>query len=57
MVSYGLQIEPQFGFNFDQIKEMVQYAEQNKFSHAWFSDHFMMTADSTETLAYECFTA
>jgi len=57
MVSYGLQIEPQFGFNFEQIKEMVQFAENNKFSHAWFSDHFMMTADSTETLAYECFTA
>jgi len=57
MVTYGLQIEPQFGFNFEQIKEMVQFAEKNKFSHAWFSDHFMMTADSTETLAYECFTA
>ncbi|MCG3220640.1 MAG: LLM class flavin-dependent oxidoreductase [Candidatus Heimdallarchaeota archaeon] len=57
MVSYGLQVEPQFGFDFKQIKEMVQFAEKNKFSHAWFSDHFMVTADSTDVLAYECFTA
>ncbi len=57
MTFYGLQVEPQFGFNFEQIKDMVQFAENNKFTHAWFSDHFMMTADATDTLAYECFTA
>ena len=57
MATYGLQIEPQFGYNFEQIKEMVQAAEQNGFSHAWFSDHFMLTADSTDVIAYECFTA
>jgi len=57
MISYGLQVEPQFGFDFTQIKDMVQFAEMNNFSHAWFSDHFMMTADAVDTLAYECFTA
>ncbi len=57
MVSYGLQIEPQFGFDFKQIKEMVQLAEKSKFSHAWFSDHFMLSADATDVLAYECFTS
>ncbi len=57
MTFFGLQIEPQFGFGFTQIREMVQFAENNSFSHAWFSDHFMMTADAVNTLAYECFTA
>ncbi len=57
MISYGLQIEPQFGYNFEEIKDMVLFAEQNGFSHAWFSDHFMLTADSTDVNAYECFTA
>ncbi len=57
MATYGLQIEPQFGYDFEQIKEMVQAAEKSGFSHAWFSDHFMLTADSTDVLAYECFTA
>lgn len=57
MVSFGLQIEPQFGFDFKQIKDMVQFAENHNFSHAWFSDHFMLAADSIDVRAYECFTA
>ncbi|NPD88367.1 MAG: LLM class flavin-dependent oxidoreductase [Asgard group archaeon] len=57
MTSFGVQIEPQFGFTFDEIKDIVQYAEVIGMTHAWFSDHFMMTADSTDILAYECFTA
>ncbi len=56
-INYGVQIEPQFGYNFKQIYDIVQSAEINKFSHAWFSDHFMMTKDSTDLTSYECFTA
>ena len=53
----GVQIEPQFGYNFDQIKTILQGAEQYGFSHAWFSDHFMMREDSTDLISYECFSA
>ena len=57
MTYYGVQIEPQFGYNFNEIKEIVQFAEKVGFSHAWFSDHFMLAADSKDVTAYECFTS
>lgn len=56
-LSYGVQIEPQFGYNFDQIFAICQAAEESSFSHAWFSDHFMMTKDSIDLISYECFAA
>ncbi|MHA2504585.1 MAG: LLM class flavin-dependent oxidoreductase, partial [Candidatus Kariarchaeaceae archaeon] len=56
-VYFGVQIEPQFGYDFDQIDAILKAAEQSGFSHAWFSDHFMMRADSTDLVSYECFTA
>ncbi len=57
MKSYGVQIEPQFGFNFDEIKNIVQYAEEIDFTHAWFSDHFMLRADSIDQNSFECIMA
>ncbi|MFV2014706.1 MAG: LLM class flavin-dependent oxidoreductase, partial [Candidatus Heimdallarchaeota archaeon] len=56
-IKYGVQIEPQFGYNFQQIYDICHSAENNNFNHAWFSDHFMMTKDSTDLTSYECFTA
>ena len=56
-MNFGVQIEPQFGYEFQQIYDICQAAENNGFSHAWFSDHFMMTKDSTDLTSYECFTA
>lgn len=56
-INYGVQIEPQFGYDFNQIYEICKSAEENNFSHAWFSDHFMMTKDSTDQISYEAFTA
>ncbi len=57
MTYFGVQIEPQFGYNLQQISDICIAAEQNGFSHAWFSDHFMLTKDSTEVIAYEAFAA
>ncbi|MCY3410341.1 MAG: LLM class flavin-dependent oxidoreductase [Candidatus Heimdallarchaeota archaeon] len=57
MVNFAVQIEPQFGYNFTEIYDICQAAENSGFSHAWFSDHFMMTADSIDLTSYECFTA
>ena len=56
-LNYGVQIEPQFGYEFQQIYDIVKSAEKNQFSHAWFSDHFMMTEKSVDLTSYECFTA
>ncbi|RMG37036.1 MAG: LLM class flavin-dependent oxidoreductase [Methanobacteriota archaeon] len=55
MTYFGVQIEPQFGYNLQQISDICIAAEQNGFSHAWFSDHFMLTKDSTDVIAYEAF--
>jgi len=57
MITYGVQIEPQFGYNFEDIKNIVQTAEKNNFSHAWFSDHFLLQADSKDLECQECITA
>jgi alkanesulfonate monooxygenase SsuD/methylene tetrahydromethanopterin reductase-like flavin-dependent oxidoreductase (luciferase family) len=57
MKSYGVQIEPQFGFTFEEIKNIVQYAEEIGWTHAWFSDHFMLTAESIKQNSFECIMA
>ncbi|MHA2250276.1 MAG: LLM class flavin-dependent oxidoreductase [Candidatus Kariarchaeaceae archaeon] len=56
-VKLGVQIEPQFGYDFKQIYAILEGAEECGFSHAWFSDHFMMTKDSIDLISYEAFTA
>lgn len=56
-VSYGVQIEPQFGYDYPQIYKILEAAESHNFSHAWFSDHFMMTKDSSDLISYEAFSA
>lgn len=57
MTYFGVQIEPQFGYTFEEIYQIVEFAEQNGFTHAWFSDHFMLTKDAEEINCYESFTA
>ncbi|MHA1304026.1 MAG: LLM class flavin-dependent oxidoreductase [Candidatus Heimdallarchaeaceae archaeon] len=57
MTYSGVQIEPQFGYTFEQIKNIVQKAEALGFSHAWFSDHFMLNQDAVNVESHECLTA
>jgi alkanesulfonate monooxygenase SsuD/methylene tetrahydromethanopterin reductase-like flavin-dependent oxidoreductase (luciferase family) len=57
MIYYGVQIEPQFGYSFEEIQKIVQAAEKHDFTHAWFSDHFMLSGESKDVNAYECFTS
>lgn len=56
-INFGVQIEPQFGYNYDQIYDILKSAESNSFTHAWFSDHFMLGKDATDLISYECFSA
>ncbi len=48
MTGFGIQIEPQFGFEFDEIVELADLALKNEFATLWFSDHFMLNKDATD---------
>jgi len=47
-MNYGVQIEPQFGYTFEDITQIASTALQNGFSTLWFSDHFMLDKDATD---------
>lgn len=47
-MEFGIQIEPQFGFNFDDVLGIANVAVEFGFSTLWFSDHFMLNADATK---------
>lgn len=47
-MKFGVQIEPQFGFNYDDVLELANKALDNSFSGVWFSDHFMLDANATD---------
>ncbi|MHA1218472.1 MAG: LLM class flavin-dependent oxidoreductase [Candidatus Heimdallarchaeaceae archaeon] len=57
MTTFGVQIEPQMGYNWKEIYDIVQAAEKNNFTHTWFSDHFLLRADSVDQNCYECIAA
>ncbi len=52
----GVQIEPQFGYSLQDIIEIVQTAEKNGFTHAWFSDHFILDEKATHVECHETLT-
>ncbi|MFX1317622.1 MAG: LLM class flavin-dependent oxidoreductase [Promethearchaeota archaeon] len=47
-MKFGVQIEPQFGYTFDDVSAITDVALKNGFSTIWFSDHFMLDKDSTD---------
>ncbi len=47
-MEFGVQIEPQFGYSFDDIISVADVALKNGFSTIWFSDHFMLDKDSVD---------
>ena len=47
---FGVQIEPQFGFRYNDVLEISDVALENGFEVVWFSDHFMLDADATEKI-------
>ena len=47
-MEFGVQVEPQFGFSYNDVLEIADKALENKFTGVWFSDHFMLNADSTD---------
>lgn len=43
-----MQIEPQFGYTFNDVSAITEVALANGFSTIWFSDHFMLDKNSTD---------
>lgn len=56
-LDFGIQIEPQFGFSYDDIKEIALEAERLGFESLWVSDHFFLTKENVGTNCLECYTA
>jgi F420-dependent oxidoreductase-like protein len=57
MVNFGLQIEPQFGFTYEQIRDLALLCETTGFNSIWCSDHLFLNADSAERDCWEAWTA
>ncbi len=55
-IDFGIQIEPQYGFTYDMIRNIAKAAESLGFESLWVSDHFFMTDDSLGTQCLECWT-
>jgi alkanesulfonate monooxygenase SsuD/methylene tetrahydromethanopterin reductase-like flavin-dependent oxidoreductase (luciferase family) len=50
MMRFGVQVEPQFGFSYNDVVEISDKALDNGFEVVWFSDHFMLDADATDRI-------
>ena len=55
-LDFGIQIEPQFGFKYEGIREIALEAERLGFESIWLSDHFFLTKESLGTNCLECWT-
>jgi F420-dependent oxidoreductase-like protein len=55
-LDFGIQIEPQYGFTYEMVREIATEAEALGFESIWVSDHFFMTDDSVGTNCLECWT-
>ena len=47
-MEFGVQIEPQFGFEYEDISMIGKIGLENGFNTLWFSDHFMLDAESID---------
>src|SRR3990172_6336638 len=52
----GFFIEPQFGFTYEIVRELVVDAEALGFSHLWVSDHFFLRLEDPNTDCLEAWT-
>ncbi len=52
----GVQIEPQFGFKFEDVLGIALDAERAGFTRLWVSDHLFLDANSTNTDCLEAWT-
>ena len=52
----GVQIEPQFGFTYEDVLAIALDGERAGFTHLWVSDHLFLDANATRTDCLEAWT-
>src|SRR6266511_4761480 len=55
-MQFGIQIEPQFGFSFDDVKAIARDAEELGADGLWISDHLFLNDGSAKTDCLEAWT-
>ncbi|MFW9854386.1 MAG: LLM class flavin-dependent oxidoreductase [Candidatus Thorarchaeota archaeon] len=55
-LSFGLQLEPQFGYTISEMDSIAEQLEETRFDTVWVSDHMFLDNDSVERCAFDCFT-
>ncbi len=55
-MQFGIQIEPQFGFTYEDVRAIAQDAEASGLHALWVSDHFFLNNESTATNCLEAWT-
>ena len=56
-MDFGIQIEPQLGFSYDDIVAIGTAGEQAGFSRLWLSDHLFLRPDAVRTDCLEAWSA
>jgi F420-dependent oxidoreductase-like protein len=55
-VDLGVQIEPQFGFSYDSVRDIARAAHTAGFTRLWVSDHLFLHKDAVATDCLEAWT-
>ncbi|MHA2296814.1 MAG: LLM class F420-dependent oxidoreductase [Candidatus Hodarchaeales archaeon] len=55
-IRFGVQIEPQFGFDYQTVEKIALKAEKVGFDSIWASDHFFLDDKSEDTNCMEAWT-
>ena len=55
-VRFGIQIEPQFGFTYEDVRDIARDAESRGFTGLWVSDHLFLDPNATGTNCLEAWT-
>ena len=55
-MNLGVQIEPQFGFRYEAIRDIARSAHAAGFSRIWVSDHLLLNKDAVATDCLEAWT-
>lgn len=55
-MQFGLQIEPQFGFTYMQVRDLAAKCRAHGFESIWASDHFLLSPGDTDRNCMDCWT-
>jgi len=55
-IDYGVQIEPQFGYEYTYLRDVAKRVEVAGFESMWVSDHFLISPDAVDVDCLEAWT-